>query len=104
MQPVATKIDRCLLLQLQTTKGVVIYEASSGDTLSSGMHAKRALETIKEPRGTQKRPIKRDLLTHAHLSLETHMHPKNTKFVIQSMLHESDCPELLRCQAEALAR
>ena len=68
------------------------------------MRAKRAMEAIKEPRGTQKRPAKSDLLTQQHLSLETHMHPKNTKFVMQSMLHESDCPELLRCQAEALAR
>ena len=26
------------------------------------------------------------------LSVETHMHPKNTKFVVQAMLHEADCP------------
>jgi tRNA-dihydrouridine synthase len=41
---------------------------------------------------------------YAELSLETHMHPKNTKFVIQSMLHEADCPDELRFPAEALAR
>ena len=41
---------------------------------------------------------------YAELSLETHMHPKNTKFVMQSMLHEADCPDELCCPAEALAR